>query len=405
MLIQFNFKNFKSFKNQTTLDMTATSITEHPYNLIKGNNDDEKYVKIAAIYGANASGKSSIIQAYGFMRHWIAESFKNAADQDNIPLKRFVLDNESKKEPAEFEVFFEYKHEEYQYGFSLDNNKIYEEWLYMKKSNSKDKYITLFERVGSNIECDSKLLKGANNFIPMVKDKTLFLSIISNAKIPYAKDVFDWFTIAGVIDYGDIDFENVLVKSQYQILEDEDYKKELTNFLRTIDINIQGIVVKKYKNESDEKVKYDVYAQHLMDDGKNYYNLPLSEESSGTQKLFSLYFWIRSAIICGVPIFIDELDSKLHPLLLRYILTMFHNDNINKYGAQLIYASHDNYTLTKDIFRRDQIWFVEKNEKSESELYSLAEYKSDDDKKVRKDASYNKDYLLGKYGAVPILRG
>ena len=107
----------------------------------------------------------------------------------------------------------------------------------------------------------------------------------------------------------------------------------------------------------------------------------------------------------GVPIFIDELDAKLHPLLLRYILTMFHDENINKNGAQLIYVTHDNYTLTKDIFRRDQIWFVEKDSDAVSHLYSLAEYKSDDDKKVRKDASYNKDYLLGKYGSVPVLRG
>ena len=107
----------------------------------------------------------------------------------------------------------------------------------------------------------------------------------------------------------------------------------------------------------------------------------------------------------GTPLFIDELDAKLHPLLLRYILTMYHDENINKNGAQLIYATHDNYTLTKEIFRRDQIWFVEKDSDAVSHLYSLAEYKTEDDKKVRKDASYNKDYLLGKYGSVPILRG
>jgi len=404
MLIQFNFKNFKCFKNETTLDMTATSITEHPYNLINVN-DVEKYIKVAAIYGANASGKSSVIQAFNFMALWISESFRTATKTDIIPLKRFDLDTKSKNEPSEFEVFFEFKNQEYQYGFTLDNNKIHEEWLYIKKGNSKNKYIPLFERRGADIECDSKLLKGANNFIPMLEDKTLFLSIISNAKIPYAKDVVEWFIITIVIDYGDIQFETMLTKLHSPLIESQTYQKDLVTFLKAIDISIEGITVEKDKDESTNGFKYKIFTKHLMEDGKKYYNMPLSEESSGTQKMFVLFAYLQNAFKKGLPIFIDELDSKLHPLLLRYILTMFHNETINKNGAQLIYATHDNYTLSKDIFRRDQIWFVEKDKNAVSNLYSLAEYKLDDDKKVRKDASYNKDYLLGKYGAVPILRG
>ncbi|MDG5854934.1 AAA family ATPase [Clostridium beijerinckii] len=401
MLIQFNFKNFKSFRDDTSLDMTATSITEHPYNLI--NSGDEKYIKTAAIYGANASGKSSVLEAFKFMRDWINDSFKKASENEYIPLKRFAFDSNAQKEPAEFEVFFKHENNEYQYGFSLDNNTIIEEWLYLKKENSKDKYITLFERTKEGIDCNSKLLKGAENFISMVEDKTLFLSIISNAKIVYAKDVFHWFTIGvSIIDYGNIIFESIMTRIHSQMLYEESYQKELLKFLNSIDINIQEIIVEKPKNENDEP---KIYTKHLMKDKKNYYKMPLSEESSGTQKMFTLFYFLKYSLTFGVPLFIDELDAKLHPLLLRYILTMFHDENINKNGAQLIYVTHDNYTLTKDIFRRDQIWFVEKDSESVSHLYSLAEYKSDDDKKVRKDASYNKDYLLGKYGSVPILRG
>ncbi|MDD3225158.1 MAG: ATP-binding protein [Clostridium sp.] len=399
MLRQFNFKNFKSFKNETTLDMTATSITEHPYNLINSTNG-EKYLKSAAIYGANASGKSSVIEAYKFMRKWVRDSFKNASDKGNIPLKRFAFDTKSKNEPSEFEVFFEFNKEEYQYGFSLDNKKINEEWLYIK--NQKGKFISLFERSGEDIECNSKLLKGAKNFIPMVADKTLFLSIIANAKINYAINVVKWFSVAGVIDYGDIEFENTLSKLPYSYIEEDGYQEDLTSFLNAIDIDIAGIIVEKDKN--DDNTKYKIYTKHLMEDNKNYYKLPLSEESSGTQKVFSLFYFLQAALKLGSPIFIDELDSKLHPLLLRYIITLFHDENTNRLGAQLIYTTHDNYTLTKDIFRRDQIWFVEKIN-AVSNLYSLAEYKSEDYKKIRKDASYNKDYLLGKYGGVPILRG
>ena len=398
MLIQFNFKNFKSFKDDSSLDMTATSITEHSYNLISSG--DEKYIKVAAIYGANASGKSSIIEAFKFMQEWIIFSFNRTIATQDIPIKRFAFDIDALKEPAEFEVFFKHKNNEYQYGFSLDNKKICEEWLYLKKDSSKNTYITLFQRSGEEIKCNSKLLKSVENFIPMVENKTLFLSIISNAKIPYVKDIFEWFLVP-VLDYGDINFESNLIKRISPFIENEKYQKDLIAFFRSIDIPIEGIIVEKPKNEND---KTKIYLKYLMKDKENYYNMPLSEESSGIQKMFSLFNYLRGSLNKGMPIFIDQLDAKLHPLLLRYILTMFHDENINKNGAQLIYVTHDNYTLTKDIFRRDQIWFVEKDADLASHLYSLAKYKADDDKKVRKDASYNKDYLLGKYGSVPIFR-
>lgn len=403
MLIQFNFKNFKGFRNETTLDMTAASIKEHPYNLIDSKNG-EKYTKVAAIYGANASGKSSVIQALLFMKTWVLRSFKDASDNSDIPVKRFAFDTESKSVPAEFEVFFQHNYQEYQYGFSLDNNKVYEEWLYIKNFNSKDKYINLFERNNSNIKINPKFLKGAKNFIPMLEDKTLFISIISNAKLPYAKDVFQWFSVVGIFDYGNIDFEKMISKTPSILIENENYKKDLLTFLKDIDINIEGIVVEKEKDQNNGKYRYKIYTNHRIENSNDYYKLPISEESSGTQKMFSLFFYLKTSIELGFPIFIDELDSKLHPLLLRYIITMFHSENINKEGAQLIYTTHDNYTLTKDIFRRDEIWFVAKDKNAVSDLYSLVEYKLDDEKKVRKDASYSKDYLLGKYGAIPILK-
>lgn len=400
MLIQFNFKNFKSFRDDTSLDMTATSITEHPYNLI--NSGDEKYIKTAAIYGANASGKSSVIQAFQFMRNWVSDSFKKSAENEYIPIKRFAFDNEALKEPAEFEVFFKYRNNEYQYGFSLDNKSIVEEWLYLKKENSKDKYITLFERTKEGIDCNSKLLKGAENFISMIEGKTLFLSIISNAKIPYAKDVYSWFILSWIMDYGNIIFELAIADLNKEKFNEISYRSKLINFLNAIDINIKDIVIEKTENEND---KPKVYTMHSIKGKDTFYKMPIVEESSGTQKMVTLFYNLNWSLELGTPLFIDELDAKLHPLLLRYILTMFHDENINKNGAQLIYVTHDNYTLTNDIFRRDQIWFVEKDSDSVSHLYSLAEYKSEDDKKVRKDASYNKDYLLGKYGSVPILRG
>ncbi len=400
MLIQFNFKNFKSFRDDTSLDMTATSITEHPYNLI--DTGEEKYIKTAAIYGANASGKSSVIEAFSFMKSWVVNSLKNTANKEGIPIKRFAFDNISLQEPAEFEVFLKFNDKEYKYGFSLDDKKVFEEWLYVKEKNSKDSYISLFERSENHINYNSKLLKNAENFIPMMEDKTLFLSIISNAKIYYAKQVVDWFVLCSVIDYGNIIFEMALTELSSSLIEEKSFENKLVKFLNSIDINIEAIEVLKPQNEND---KPKIYTKHSIKGTDKFYKIPISEESSGTQKMFVLFSSLQNSLQIGIPLFIDELDAKLHPLLLRYILTMFHDKNINKNGAQLIYVTHDSYTLTKDVFRRDQIWFVEKDPDSVSHLYSLAEYKLDGDKKVRKDASYNKDYLLGKYGSVPILRG
>jgi len=404
MLIQFNFKNFKSFKNEVSLDMTATSFKDHPYNLIQ-TDKNESYLKVAAIYGANGSGKSSVIEAFDFMRTWVMTSFKRESEKKGIPVKRFEFDETSRKGTAEFEVFFKTKSNEYQYGFSVDNEKVHEEWLYKRDFRSKNKYNMLFERTADNkIEC-GKMIKDAKNLIPLVEKSTLFLSIIASAKISYAKEVFKWFIDTEVINFGNIALELFITRTLPPYIEEESYLNEMKNFLRAVDINIDDIRIEKAKDSDGGKTEYKVYSKHLSKDKTTLYEIPFTEESSGTQKMFALYNFIVSTIKNGDTLLVDELDAKLHPLLLRYVINMFHNEKINKTGAQLIYTTHDNYTLTKEIFRRDQVWFVEKNPDAVSELYSLAELRLDDNKKVRNDAAYNKQYLLGRYGAVPVLKG
>ena len=400
MLIQFNFKNYKGFKDETILDMTATALKEHQYNLININN--EKILKVAAIYGANASGKSTVIQAFSFMVDFVIKSFKYSTSNIDIPLKRFAFDNISRQEPAEFEVFIKYKQDEYQYGFKLDNKKVIEEWLYKRDFRCKKtaKYKVLFERDGKTIECESQL-KEAKSLASITEDNTLFLSICSNAKIPYVKDVMEWFNNTTIVDMGDCEVERFITRGVSSRIENREYQKELVKFLNAIDINIVDIKVEKI-NVEGESNKYRIYSYHKMEGSSELVAIPFSEESSGTQKMFALYGLFKHSMELGMPIFIDELDAKLHPLLIKYVLSIFHSEEKNANGAQLIYTAHDDYTLNKEIFRRDQIWFVEKDINSVSNLYSLAEYKLGD-KKVRNDASYNKDYLSGKYGAIPII--
>lgn len=400
MLIQFNFENYKGFRDRTSLDMTATSLKEHQYNLIEENSD--KILKIAAIYGANASGKSTVIEAFYFMTTFVENSFKYSSSNNKIPLKRFAFDKKSKESPSEFEVFIKYNGNEYQYGFRLDDKKVIEEWLYRRdfRSKNKPKYKPLFEREGQIIECDSKI-ENAKNLANITEENTLFLSICGNAKIPYVKDVVQWFKNTRILNMGDCDIERIVTRGVTSNIENREYQKDIVRFLNAIDINIVDIRVEKQDIES-EGGKYKIYFSHKMNNSDELVEIPFYEESSGTQKMFAMYGLFRDALEDGMPIFIDELDAKLHPLLIKYILTMFHSEDTNKKGAQLIYTAHDEYTLNKDIFRRDQIWFVEKDSESIATLYSLAEYKIGD-KKVRNDASYNKDYLAGRYGAIPIL--
>lgn len=401
MLIQFNFKNYKSYKNETTLDMTATKITEFEFNVAKdiGGND---LLRVASIYGANASGKTGVIEAFGFMRKFIIESFEKQNKQEKIPIKNFAFESESRKGKSEFEVFFTIDNIEYQYGFVLDTNRVHEEYLYKRNYKVKDRYDILFERDIKNIKFGEEF-KGAKQIKELLEDRTLLLTLTSQLKIEESKKVFDWFLNNNVIDFGNSFTESILSRILPEKMDDNNFDiKSLEEFMKAIDVGIEGINIKK--SEDDEKTRYKVYSLHKVMGTDELQALPFREESSGTQKMFALYRFIIDALRNGTVLFIDELDAKIHPLLLRYIINMFHNSEINKTNAQLIYTTHDIYTLTKETFRRDEVWLAEKNIDGVSKLYALVEYKMEDNKKVRKDASYNKEYLNGRYGAIPLLK-
>lgn len=409
MLIQFNFKNYRSVKNGVSLDMSATSAREHSYNLIE-TASKEKYLKVAALYGANASGKSNILNAFQFMRYFVLNSLSIERDSDStdkddtdIPISSFIFDKSAQNSSSEFEVFFIYNNVEYQYGFSLDKKKIHAEWLY-SKSLRKKQFDILFERTGNKVTCGEKLIS-AEKFSDSIEDQTLFLSLTSKTKIIPSKKVREWFKNSIVIDFGDIVLESLISSIiSPEAIENEHYKGKLEEFLSAIDTGIKGIRIEKVKEPNKQKRQCTIYSQHLTKDSGKYIEIPFSEESSGTKKMFCLFDFIWTSMNSGNVLFIDELNAKLHPLLTRFIVNMFHDSSINKNNAQLIFTTHDTYILTKDIFRRDEVWFVEKDTNGVSNLYSLAEYKLDDDSKVRNDATYNKDYLAGRYGAIPLLK-
>lgn len=400
MLIQFSFKNFKSFKEETTLDMTASSFKEHLDKIIE--KDNNKYLKVTAVYGANASGKSNVIEAFSHMKKIILDSFTEEAKWRTIPLKRFNFDEESKNSTSMFEVFFKYNNETYQYGFELDNHNIKEEWLYKEKKIKYKKFELVFARENNEFEL-SKELKIYSEMLNGLSEKTLILSFLANIKIEDIKNTYEWFKETKVLNLETFNTGDIL--SEFlpkELLEGEITAKEkFNNFLADIDVGIKDIKIEE--TNSDENNKYNIFSVHQNNDNQKNEYLPISEESDGTLKMISLYSDIEKCIERGGTIFIDELDAKLHPLLTKYLIQKFHNKITNPNNAQLIYTTHDVINLRKENFRRDEIWFVEKNVKNESALYSLAEYKIDN-AKVRNDASYDKDYLLGKYGALPLLK-
>ena len=403
MLIRFSFKNFKSFKNENCLDMEATSLKEHEYNVAKTENGE--YLKVSAIYGANASGKTNVLQAFDYMKKRILvsdDSKKNSPiDEENI--YSFMINND----PIALEVEILAKNNKiYKYGFEVLKDTIISEWLFEKRVN---KFYSIFERNNNNVQ----IMKVKNKLFDLtnVDDTSLFLKSyrsIDKSNEDFS-NVYDWFVNSMYLDLGNPNFERFINnRVSLKILSDENYKKELLKFIKTFDSGIEGI---RTTPDSIEAVKsnngiIDIEVLHRGENGE-LKALPFYLESNGTRKMFHLFDFFMDALKNGMVLFVDELDAKLHPLLTRYIINLFHNSQTNIGNGQLIYSTHDTVNLNKETFRRDEIWFAEKDKDGISEIYALSDYILEDDKnagkKVRNDATYNKDYLTGRYGAIPVL--
>ena len=401
MLIRFSFKNFKSFKNENCLDMEATSLKEHEYNVAKIDNGE--YLKVSAIYGANASGKTNVLQAFDYMKKRILvsdDSKKNSPiDEENV--YSFMINND----PIALEVEILAKNNKiYKYGFEVLKDTIISEWLFEKRVN---KFYSIFERENNNVSMKPNKISDLVN----INERTLFLNIYSkiDRNNEDFSNVYDWFVNSTYLDLGNPNFERFINnRVSLKILSDENYKKELLKFIKTFDSGIEGI---KTTPDSIEAVKsnngiIDIEVIHKGEKGE-VKALPFYLESNGTRKMFHLFDFFMDALKNGMVLFVDELDAKLHPLLTRYIINLFHNSDTNKGNGQLIYSTHDTVNLNKETFRRDEIWFAEKDKDGISEIYALSDYILEDDKnagkKVRNDATYNKDYLTGRYGAIPVL--
>jgi AAA15 family ATPase/GTPase len=295
-------------------------------------------------------------------------------------------------EPTEFELFFRTALSEYRYELTIRKDVVEYERLDRVKLET-GRRSALFER-----DENGTVLKGAFARLKISDELSDTLPLLSYLGITYRKnevvqDVLDWFDEK--IDF--LNYGNPIQEMRMVIAKSEEVKRLMLQMIQEMDLDIID-----FRIEEKENHRIEVFTKHIVDEYEA--ELNLLEESSGTRKLFGLLPLVAKSLLDGTTLVIDELDAKIHPVLLRYIIMMFNNMEVNKKGAQLIFTSHDLSTMNSEVFRRDEIWFVAKGNSQNSKLYSLVEFKNSKGESVRKDAKFDKQYLEGKYGADPYLR-
>ena len=401
MLLELNIKNYKSFKDRASLDMTAAEDV-HEHESFVFDRGNTRVLPVAAVYGANASGKSNFFAAVSAMRNEVMGYFKPDIVHQNI--KGFVFNTESANEPTEFEISILLGSTEYRYGFSRDQNKIFDEWLFEKdslnlKAEEKCVYYRNCEDNSLRCEISNKSETDEIQYVnSMISGRELIITSLGKREKSKYIEVFNWFSIGMfAIDYSDETDENVSKNTITKMLKENQYfLEDLKNIIRMFDNSIINIKIKTELDHNLNEINR-VYTEHKLDDGSKI-KLPLESESAGTQKLYSLLTLILTSLKCGTVMFIDEFDAKLHPLIIRYIINMYHDKSINN-GGQLIIASHNIVCLDRRDLRRDEIWFVEKNDQR-SELYSLYDFNIEDNEESA-EMDFGKSYIMGRFGAVP----
>lgn len=395
MLCQFTFKNYRSYKEETTIEMQAENISEFEETLIESEKDEKKYLPVSVIYGPNAGGKSNALEALVCVNVTVVSPILMVKSKKKIEsFKTVPYKFSDKNEPTDFELFYRKNKEEYRYNISFLKGRIVYESLYVLTENAK-KPTKIFIREGNKIELGEELRKekvntNNNMDIPFLS----FLAISYNIKT--INSAISFFLTTSAINCDSQRFENVFMNLMFI---NNSIKSKFLEILNNMDIDIVDYRIEKLEG-SENEIK--IFTKHVVD-GKEY-ELNINEESKGTQKLFALLPRIIVSLISGNLTIIDEMDAKLHPKLIQYIIEMYKDKTINTKGAQLIISSHDLTTMSKEVFRRDEILFACKNRENSSELYSLYEIRDTNGEHIRASASYNKQYIEGRYGADPYLK-
>ena len=417
MLVEFSVENYRSIKERQTFSMVSSNKDEPAgsNSFQVGGVGDLSLLRSAVIYGANASGKTSLLESIKDMRRLVLESSSSNKKGDSLKISPFALDKNSRNNPTEFEVIVIVGGVRYQYGFTTSSSQIYEEWLIAFPGKSAQKW---FHRVWNSEISDyiwkfSSFFKGKKKTIAeLTRKNTLFLSLAVDLNNDQLEPLYNWFKA---------NLRHMSVNATHgsytaSVCDESDLKKEeVLKFLGNADISIQDlkITTEKLNSESNffddvpepfrnvmkevmgDVEAYDIKTVHKDSDGEAV-EFELDDESHGTKTLFSYAGpWIDT-LDSGNTLFVDELNASLHPKIVEYLVRLFNNPSTNKNNAQLIFTTHETSILSQEVLRRDQVWFCEKNSAEESFIYPLLDFK------VRKDRdNLELQYLSGRFGAIP----
>lgn len=415
MLIMFRVKNFASFRDEVILDLRAVTYKDMRSHVLQAGKNN--VVKTMAIYGKNASGKSNLVSAMYYFESFIFNQFFGDDDRNDDISGRKMMPNarrtpyllaEKVERESEFEMIFFHNNTVYQYGFSVEDGEnfgsnISSEWLLVNDDE-------VFDRKNTEIVFGKKYEKELKDLLKIRSDR-LYIGILDYFADGEIKQIVDGFKEYLKFNFN-VHFELIIELSvkgiisglnvSKQLIEDEKYRKTIEQFIRTADIGIEGLVVRRKNNDEDMGTEngFEVKTLHNKYDscgkiiGQEEFSMEM--ESSGTIRYFSFIQYILNIIERGGVFVVDEMSARLHPILAKFIVDLFQSEENKK--AQLIFTTHDTSLMNNKQFRRDEIAFVEKNRRGESSVYTLA------DIKVRSDASFSKDYMNGKYGAIPVIR-
>jgi AAA15 family ATPase/GTPase len=415
MLLQFSVNNFRSIKDTVTFSMNASSSSDGKHRFQVGNHT---LLSSAVIYGANASGKSNVLRAMGFMRNLVLNKTNINQNTDVLPHEPFLLNTETEYTSSYFEMLFFLKDIKYRYGFEADNTRVYAEWLY---SDKDDNEICLFDRDSENNRhyINGKEFKeGLDLNTP---DNHLFIWQCEQKNGEISKNIMQWFNYFNLID----SLENAAYfYVALNKIKNTQSKVELLKLVKAAGFGIEKLAIEEqdvtqdfinnapFSDDIKQKILHDgsltsieLKTRHKKFNADNqaigFVLFDMNEsESQGTKKFLALAALVLDTLEQGKVLLIDQLDASLHPLLIECFIQLFNNKALNKHNAQLIFVAHNTHLLSvPDLFERDQIWFTEKDQYGSTELYSLLEFKKSNTEKTPDNLENH--YLQGRFGAVP----
>ncbi|EAW34429.1 ATP/GTP-binding protein [Lyngbya sp. PCC 8106] len=399
MLIEFSVGNYLSFQDIVTFSLVTAKIPL-PHKKLRNNrvkiDDQLSLLKTAIIYGENGSGKTNLIKALNLMTHWVLNSVQDTAINSIFPIQPFRLNSKTINQPSRFEIVILIEKIIYRYGFEIYSEEVIAEWLYYVPEHQE---VPLLKRELNQFEFFPPF-PTIPELTPQIKPHNLLLSFTDQFHIEIMQEIWKWFhhNLKIIPSF----FPNLINAKTIKSWENTQYQDQIIQFLKRFNLGIDAIEIEPFldqkTNQPVVKIIRSSYDQQRQQTSSQTFDL-YQEESLGTQKLLQLAIILVEALNSGQVIWIDSLDLNLHPLITKTIIELFHQRETNPQNAQLIFTAYDTSLLTPKLFRRDQIWFTTrdiKNQISQTELYALAEFK------IKNDSSYDQDYLLGKYGGIPL---